>query len=814
MKFRLITTVWGPRFTDLFLRVTVRSLLAEGNIGAFGERHEAVYSIYTMPETADQLRKSPVFQRLENSIPVEFVLFGFDEIDPAQPGSHWIGWRRGADVTEKNREIAFFIIADVLYATNTLRRWVGLFEQGYRAVWTSTTQAVLETALDEVEAKFPVESLAPISLANDEVIDLAIRHLHPLIIAMFRDTRRASRHPEVVFTEVPGEGLAQRVIGSHPICVDPSYFSLSDAMVPLERFEAIAFDEPTGLGLEPLLKTADLYACVSRIDGDRLSNMGSWLDFYCTPSDLIESMQTHRFSRLGCQNDPGFRRASAALGFYACQVRITAAVFRVVQEMRRADCRLAAQVAASAHYAGRLRRHWRIRGPVTVFVPTDGAINAWGIDWLNALLRVGSEQALARAALAHVFEGRLSFAAGDEVRLLGEMTAATNRALLVERRVRILAGPIERDDCTIYVIDRVLLADPAVPESSEVGVPGRWTAHPTRLRPSLLERQEDPGVVVPVAASMSRRVTSVLRSLARFVRLVLRLGYRVLRTLPGARRLAESMRRRLLGSMQGMKFRYGEHRAWIVRGDIAALSGGAVEVPGGATDAPGARAIEAFQDLQRARVILTVAEILAFYRSKVGDIAPELPSLELVESCIQGAGLDEEVLEAHLRELLEQEPNFAEAWYELGSLLHARKEHAEAIVCFDRCLTTKIAIPVAPDRTGCDVLAASAKASALEESGLLEMAAETYRRATALPHQSGMVRVAYARLLRRLGRPLDAAAEFDAGMVSDGTAVHLPSMSHPFWQLAERLVREFGRETSNGHAPSRDTTQQGEMRHD
>src|SRR5262245_51282706 len=46
MKF-LITALWGRGFADLFLRVAVRSLLSEGNVGAFAARHAAVHSIFT-----------------------------------------------------------------------------------------------------------------------------------------------------------------------------------------------------------------------------------------------------------------------------------------------------------------------------------------------------------------------------------------------------------------------------------------------------------------------------------------------------------------------------------------------------------------------------------------------------------------------------------------------------------------------------------------------------------------------------------------------------------------------------------------------
>jgi hypothetical protein len=243
MRFRLISTVWGERFTEYFLRFTVRSLLGDGNIPALAAQSSAIYTIYTTEESRDYFKRSPLFQQLEALIPVEFVFFGPDEIDPKNPSSHWIAWRRGAMLAKNNNEIAFFIIADMLYASGTLAYWAGLFEQGYRAVWTSATQVVFETAIVELEAKFPAASSDAISMSREDVMQLGIRHLHPLIISMFRDSRRSSRHPEVVFCEVPGEGLAMRAIGSHPFCVDPNFFTMSDAFSPLDHFEAIAFDD-------------------------------------------------------------------------------------------------------------------------------------------------------------------------------------------------------------------------------------------------------------------------------------------------------------------------------------------------------------------------------------------------------------------------------------------------------------------------------------------------------------------------------------------------------------------------------------------
>ena len=49
MKIRLVTVVWGREFVDIFLRIGLRSLLAEGNAPALARAHQVTYTIYTTP---------------------------------------------------------------------------------------------------------------------------------------------------------------------------------------------------------------------------------------------------------------------------------------------------------------------------------------------------------------------------------------------------------------------------------------------------------------------------------------------------------------------------------------------------------------------------------------------------------------------------------------------------------------------------------------------------------------------------------------------------------------------------------------------
>jgi tetratricopeptide (TPR) repeat protein len=795
MKIRLISTIWGDRFTDLFLRITVRSLLARDNVPAVATRHRASWTIYTTEESRETCRRSPIFRRLEGLLRTEFAIFAPGEIDARNPSSHWIAWHRGAELARENGELAFFIIADLLYAASTLSRWAERFEEGYRAVWAQAQQVVAETAIEEIERQFSPDTGEPIVLSGEEVARLTVRHLHPVRIGMFRDSRRWTRHPEVVFAGVPGVGIAMRAIGSHPFCVDPSYFPMTDAFSPLDHLEAIAFEGSCGVGLEPMLKTPNLYYRIAAMDEDRLSSMGAWLDYFMSPADVIESQRTHRFAVRESGDDAPFARADEALGFYVCQVRLTGAIYRAVREIRRAKCRLAAGLVATAHFTGRLRRHWNIRGAVTVLVPDDAAIHKLGREWFDGLVAPGNEKALIDAVLSHVLPGRHHFVVGEPLSF--EVLAAAHPTSRARPRVRlsarVVSGPIQVDDCTIYVVDRPLLtAAPVSRASGGSRPPGRWAAHPARVTTS----SPAPGAVdAPEPVGQTVRAL-LLRARPRALD-ALRRGYWTLASLPGGRRPADAVRavvRRLVVDPIDRRLALAE------RQDIATIVRSSSRATVAATRAgdPSEPSIEAFGDIQSARVLLVLAELMRFYRRKVDECFADYPPLQVVERCIRETGISEERLAAELEEVVRRAPGFAEAWYELGDVHLVRKEYAEALACFDRCLSGTFSIAVPPGHSGYDALAAQARAMVLEARGEDLAAVDTYRRAIGLDASAGMVHVAHGRLLRRLGRGREACAAFDAAMDGDRSAPWLERVPRDLATMARRLVARFG---SSGAPP-------------
>src|SRR5262249_38499643 len=112
MKIRLVSVVWGARFSDIFLRVAVRSLLSHGNIAALVARHEVRYTIETTADDARIMRSSLQFQALEALLPVDFSIFNAGDIDTERPSSHRQLLHHAAETARRNGEILFLVIAD------------------------------------------------------------------------------------------------------------------------------------------------------------------------------------------------------------------------------------------------------------------------------------------------------------------------------------------------------------------------------------------------------------------------------------------------------------------------------------------------------------------------------------------------------------------------------------------------------------------------------------------------------------------------------------------------------------------------------
>lgn len=730
LKFCLITAIWGARFVDLFLRVTVRTLLADGNAASLAARYPTTFRIYTTAADAEAMWRSPLFTRLAKSVPIEIETFDSD-IDRTMSTSHWHVWRPAVAAAKQRGENVILIVPDSLYAEGALLHWAELFAQGYHAVWSSGPQVVQETTLPEIEGRTS-DPMQAIALSVADMHRLVIRHLHPSMISMFRDSPRWTRHPEAVFASVPGQGLCFRISGSHPFCFDPNWFTMTDAFSPVDRLDDISFDACRFASLEPVLKYSSHYYRPLRMDDLQLSNLGSWIDWFYGPGNIRMSHFSDRVVAGDHVNKAAFRRTEQSLGIYLSQFRIVGALYRLVRALREAGCVRAAEFVALAAVEGRLRRHAQLKGPVTILVPSDRAIGTLSAATRNRLLQLGRERDLVAAVLAHAVPGAHVLEPGQAVEATGKSLA------------KVVAGPIAIDDFTIYIVDRVLPAG-AWPANDRTAVPShmdRWTAHPSRLA-SLPTHWRD-------------RLRGHVRAAAG----------------PGGRLLRRDAVTRLLARMLQVARGRFKRRLDSMRPTAAP---------------PPTAAADALAAIQAARTILNLCSLFRYYRDKVHDMGAAPPPLAIIEAFAAGAGLADSRLTQSLTILTAEYPGFADAWLELAETHADRNDHRGALACADRALAGTIATPITPGTAPIERTAAQIRAEALVALGRLEEAADTYRRALSR-HRSGMMSLRYGRLLRRLGQHERALRLWPDALLFDIEVPNVVRLPEQFDDLA-RLLR-------------------------
>jgi hypothetical protein len=483
MKIRLVTVVWGREFADMFLRVGLRTLLAEGNAAALARAHQVIYTIYTTPEDAQLMEAAPAFVRLRRDVDVRVSLFTPAEIDRNNHGSHGLFWNRAVELARRNAEIVFFIIPDVLYAAGTLLRWAARFEAGAGAIFTIGPQVVQETILQELAERFPDGGTA-CSLDRDELHDLLFRHFHPLHAAMRHDSTRRPPHPEYDLRLVRGRGFVIREIVSHPFCVDPRRYASLRHYGPQDHLDSIAFEPCCTLSVEPLLKRMHLYYRPWPLDEARLSNLAGWWDCFTTAACERESAFPFDIT---CNDDAawqaGRRRAVAGGRFYRSQILAAGRLYQLFVALRNREAYKASNLLAFAVYAGRLRRRLCVREGATILVPSERALAA-DAGRIDALLAPGREQELIDLIADHVilrkddvdksrrFRCRLARDGGGQA--AADDALFTARGLPAEPLLRAIAPsdpPFSAGPFTVVVVDRVLWREPAARTDTPATVP-------------------------------------------------------------------------------------------------------------------------------------------------------------------------------------------------------------------------------------------------------------------------------------------------------------------------------------------------------
>jgi len=469
-KFRLVSAFWGDGFVDTFLRVALRSLMAEGNVLDLARENNVVFSIYTTRDAAEKLQESAFFRRLQEAVDVRLLPFALTEIDAGNFGSHNIFWKRGIEIARRNREILVYIIPDVIYSAGTLLRWAERFADGARALYTPGLQAAIETLLPELEARFGTGS-GPIALDASEIPQLLFKHFHPIHSLMRPGRSYQPAHPEADFRIVQDRGIVWREFTAHPHALDPSYFNTIEAFNPRDHLDAMHFEPCSIISLEPLLKRSYQYYRPRLQDDMRLSNMGDWHNHYAGAAGVRLSANPFEFCIKADLNwTQGRSRAIAEGRLYRAHLIMASRIFSLFAALRSRGMPRAAEILAAANFLCRLRRRICVRRKAIILAPSEAALEReFGSLILPLMAERPSRQSLFALIADHVIlppdEKAKSLGGAPEGAIFGGLAGyRTARGLPVSSilaGVRVVGEAFDVGPFTVYPIDRVLKRDPA-----------------------------------------------------------------------------------------------------------------------------------------------------------------------------------------------------------------------------------------------------------------------------------------------------------------------------------------------------------------
>ena len=420
MRCEFLTAVWGPWHTHVFAELALPSLLARGNFPAFVRDIESTYFIHTSSRDAEVIAESQGFRALREIMKVKLVqhperMFG----DPV--ATHVKIWLNGVKRAQRRNAFIAALPADMVWADGAYQSVVAELKTGKKAIYAMFVRVTSETFIDAYHKTARRDASAgSASIRPRELMALMQRHIHPLHAAYLRDGDHFPFHSEYILWPVGTEGFLMRSLATTVLMFQAVEYAVNPqfSLAKNDRPEEVAFmtdsDQMCGVSLTPILKDMDWYLHPRRAD---LDEIGAWWIRFDGPAHLDLARQYFRFHETDV-SESLWRQTERRSDFFVVQALIAREITRIGRALKEHNCRSAAKCLAVAHYAGRLRRHWRWRGPVTVFAPSEAAFDAIPPNAFIELLSKGADGRLRDAILAHLVSGKVDLTNENEVRTM------------------------------------------------------------------------------------------------------------------------------------------------------------------------------------------------------------------------------------------------------------------------------------------------------------------------------------------------------------------------------------------------------------
>jgi len=447
-QFEIVTVLWGARFVDRFLSMTLATMLAPGNIPALADSRRVSYRIFTGENDEGRLRASLLFQRLEQILPVKISVISTRGDD----GKYQAAIKYYIQAIEEARAASvptILLQPDAIWADGAMLRIAELADAGYAAIMTDGLRVVSEhfmPAFEDVSGKGADGSL---SIEPRALMELAMGFIHPYEASVTWNSKFIHDVPFRLHWPVSGGGILTQGFCYNPIYLAPEKYDFGSVKAMDHGLVDAAI---TNLDRVYYCQDSDDVALVS-IDEEgysganykradrrqKILTAASWAYREATPENLLAATKPVRRHFAGI-DEAKWRRVERVSRASMDAVLTCRKLFLVLSLMKRHGLTLAPAMLAYLLYQGPLTGWLKSPGPMTVFVPTDAALEALGRARLDQLLEPEYKAAVLAMLGAHMRSGHLT---SDQAQ--SHMGAA-----------KLVEGDLGAEDWTLHIIDRPL----------------------------------------------------------------------------------------------------------------------------------------------------------------------------------------------------------------------------------------------------------------------------------------------------------------------------------------------------------------------
>ena len=230
MEIRIISSIWGKGFADIFVRWSLPSILTYRNYNeVISSGYKIKFYIYGDDKTLADIRKSETVCALDNLsvvfFPISQTFFNGKPLD-----SDVKRQGRGIDTHELqsrcymhgmeqpvNGDVAFmFWTADFILSDGGLSWAISQIESGCKAVYADYIEISQERATDELDICY---SNLGKGASGRELARIAIDHTHQITLDQFCDDGSISAYPPFIFLTGDKNSIVHTGIFPHPLLV-------------------------------------------------------------------------------------------------------------------------------------------------------------------------------------------------------------------------------------------------------------------------------------------------------------------------------------------------------------------------------------------------------------------------------------------------------------------------------------------------------------------------------------------------------------------------------------------------------------------